>query len=203
LVAAIWRRHASVVFASLWLAFCLLPYVAITSVSDRDSELPVLLRQAGLIGDRYYYGAGAALALLLCGAVLWLVDELEPRLPSARSRPLVWGAALAFLAGVASVHLARLLILERGWDKAGEIVREVQAELHAKLEPMEKGDLICVLGRPDNYQGRFVLRSGIAELIRLEAGFGEVQVFAPPFVEGAPCTQRIELERHVGVVPTD
>ncbi|MBZ0113009.1 MAG: hypothetical protein K8J08_11140, partial [Thermoanaerobaculia bacterium] len=31
---AIWRRHGSVVFATLWLALCLLPYVAITSVFD-------------------------------------------------------------------------------------------------------------------------------------------------------------------------
>ncbi|MBZ0090257.1 MAG: hypothetical protein K8H90_07760, partial [Thermoanaerobaculia bacterium] len=165
--------------------------------------IPVLLRLAGLDGDRYYYGAGAALAMVLAGAMLALVYEVEPRLPLGRARRLLWGSALALLVGIAGVHGARLIVLERQWDRAGEVVREVQAELHAEMQPTSRGDLICIVGRPDNYQGRYILRSGITELIRLEAGLEELRVVAPPWVEGAPCTQRIELEPHEGVVAAD
>ncbi len=205
LLGLAWRRRwFGVLFAGIWLALCLLPYVAITWIGDQEMAVPVLLRYVGIAEPRYFYGAGAALSLGIVATTLRLESILAARRPDAGNRRRLRAALLGAWVLLASLHAARLLFLERDWDRAGEVVEAVRAELDTQMQPpVAPGELICVFQRPDSYRGRFVLRSGISELVWLEAETDEVQVLAPPWTEGAPCTRSVRFPRYPGVVPTD
>ena len=192
---ALWCKRPVVVFALPWLALCLLPYVGITSVAERAAAVPVLERTIGIAEDRYYYGAGAAMAVLTAAIAVWLGEAVgRCRLADALRRRLAWAPVLALVV-LGSVHALHLRAFEAEWDHAGKILADVRQELGEKLEmPIRPGEVICVDRRPDNYRGRFILRSGIKEMILLAAGHEGFEVLVPPYANPLACTRRLLLE---------
>jgi hypothetical protein len=191
-VAALWRRQILVVYGIAWLFVCLLPYVAISSVSDNEMGIPVLLRRTGVAEDRYYYGASAALAVVMPAAFAWLA--VESSWITGRKRRLTVQVSGAVLALVwVGAQGAMLVLRSREWEGASRRMESVLRAVDTHSATIFPGAVVCVTDRPDNYRGRFILRNGVGEVFFMAAGHESFVVLTPPWIDGADCTTSISL----------
>ncbi len=193
LALAWWRNQRLALFSSGWLMLCLLPYLSISSVADHEARIPIVRRMVGVADDRYYYSAAAACSFVLLALVLWLPKELA-RLGEKVGRRAQWcGVTVVF--GVSLVGGWRISHYERQWHAAGDLLDGARREIAAEIAlPVAKKELICVHTRPDNLQGRYVLRNGVAELLWLHAGHREFRILVPPAAENPNCTRDLFLD---------
>ena len=188
-----WRRGQRLaLFSSAWLMVCLLPYLCIGSVADRQARVPILHRMIGVADDRYYYSAGAACSVLGLALALWLSKELARLDRGMGRRALRCGMAVLLAGSLAGAW--RLRHYERQWHAAGDVLDRARREIAFEVAlPVAERELICVHTRPHSLDGRFVLRNGIAELLWLHAGHRKFGVVVPPAADSPNCTRDLYL----------
>ncbi|MEO1088929.1 MAG: hypothetical protein AAFY88_32280, partial [Acidobacteriota bacterium] len=151
------------------------------------------LRMIGIADDRYFYSAAVAYSVLALGCVVWLAREASELAGGSMDRALSVGLVVLLVIG--AVGGWRLSRYERQWDAAGDWVDSARREMAEELPlPVKPGEVICVRTRPDNLDGRFVLRNGIAQLLWLHAGHRQFGVLVPPAAHHKKCTRHLDLE---------
>jgi hypothetical protein len=132
------------------------------------------------IEDRYTYLPTLAVALLLA-SILDSVRQLVRR-PAGRTAITVAAggvAALVILSGV-----PKLAAKVQNWRTAGTIATRALDQAAVQYPRPATGSNFAFLGLPDNVNGAFVFRNGLAEAIRLE--YNDPDLGAIRVAEGGP-----------------
>lgn len=173
-VTAILRKQYLWLFALLWTFLAVAPYMAIVSQEATQLALPVLI--LGVAGDRFLYYSAAGAALLTVASAQWFCTEIGHWAP--RRARQAWAAVGLVFISLITLNVHRLIKFESDWDMAGHIGNKVILQTLALVPAPGKGSLLCMASLPDNHNGKYIFRNGIAQALYIAYGRDDFQVRA-------------------------
>lgn len=171
---AILRKQYLWLFALLWTFLAVAPYVAIVSQEATRLALPVLILGVG--GDRFLYYSAAGAALLTVTSAQWFCTEIGHWARRRAWQP--WVAVGLVFIGMITLNVHRLIRFESDWDMAGHIGNGVISQTLALVPAPDQGSLLCMANLPDNYNGKYIFRNGIAQALYIAYGRDDFRVRA-------------------------
>lgn len=141
----IWRREAGYSLALSWLGLGILPVIFI-----------------GGFGDRHLYVASVGLSLLIGFLLLGGSKRNRPVRTSKYILPtLIVATILAF-----NIYWTKTRV--DNWQVAGHTAKKIVATIVATYPNFADGAEVWVINLPDNYQGAYIFRLGLAAALQLE-----------------------------------
>lgn len=168
---AILRRRFVWLLALVWTIVIMLPYAALFPSWEM---MGYLLNTFLTLPARYFYFITAGSSLLLVASVLWVVQEIETRIPGRILALAVRAVVCVAFVGLVALNIQRLVYAESEWDISGKNLMRIARQLEPVVANLKRGDTLCLANLPDNYHIKWTFRNaawGVVFLMFKRADF--------------------------------